>query len=81
MIRMGQITRMGKRISQLIIELENIKKGYGDLFCYSDRFGSLIDASFDLSFVREPKNKRQIRKFWSEYYPEEDKGERCVRVW
>ena len=78
---MGQITTTGKRISQIILELENIKKECGDLFCYTDRFGGLVDANFELAFSREPKNKREIRKFWSGYYKEEDKGDKCVRMY
>ena len=79
---MGQITRVGKPISKLIAELEQIKNEHGDIFCYHDRFHELVDASVELAFVREPKDKREIRKFWDRYnHKEEDKGEKCVKVW
>jgi len=54
---MGEITRIGKPISKLIAELEQIKSEHGDVFCYHDRFGVLVDACLELAFTREPKNK------------------------
>ena len=78
---MTQITTTGKTISQFITELEKLRQKHGDLLVLSDRFRQLTDAAIDIAFIREPKNKREVRKFWSEYYSESEKGKKCFRIW
>ena len=74
------------KISELIKHLENIKETDGDLNIYDNRYRTAVSISnisaFVVAYLIEPKTKREVRKFWSNYGDrEEDKSEKVLRVY
>jgi hypothetical protein len=74
------------KITDLILHLEKIRVEHGDLDVYNDRYATRIKecgvSSFAVAFVQEPKNLREVRKFWSEYTSKLDaKGVKVLRIY